>query len=145
MGLDMFLYAERIIRYDEDTLNTAVASQFPDLPKGISVRQVDFEVGYWRKANAVHNWFVHNVQGGEDECNPFPVSKEQIQELKDLCQKVIDNPKKAATLLPSRSGFFFGGTEYDEFYFNDVAETIEICDRALALSDKYSLFYRSSW
>ncbi len=24
------------------------------------------EVLYWRKANAIHQWFVENVQGGED-------------------------------------------------------------------------------
>ena len=26
------------------------------------------QVGYWRKANQIHNWFVENVQDGEDDC-----------------------------------------------------------------------------
>ena len=26
------------------------------------------EVGYWRKANAIHGWFVRNVQNGKDDC-----------------------------------------------------------------------------
>ena len=29
---------------------------------------IDEEVGYWRKANAIHKWFVDNVQDGNDDC-----------------------------------------------------------------------------
>jgi hypothetical protein len=50
----------------------------------------DVEVGYWRKANAVHHWFVMNVQGGVDECQPSDVSREKMQELLETCRKVLD-------------------------------------------------------
>jgi len=50
----------------------------------------DVEVGRWRKANAVHHWFVMNVQGGVDECQPSDVSREKMQELLETCRKVLD-------------------------------------------------------
>lgn len=63
--------------------------------KGLSFNKIfedgDFEdVGYWRKANQIHNWFVQNVQGGEDDCGIYEVSQAKLIELRDTCQKVID-------------------------------------------------------
>ncbi len=37
------------------------------------------EVGYWRKANQIHNWFVKNVQGGVDDCGYYGVTKEKLE------------------------------------------------------------------
>lgn len=45
-------------------------------------------VGYWRKANMIHKWFVDNVQGGVDECQVTQVSKEQLLSLIHLCEEV---------------------------------------------------------
>lgn len=145
MGLDMYLRGERYLWYTEDELKDTVGQCFPELPEGASIKQVEAEIGYWRKANAVHKWFVDNVQGGVDECQKTFVSREQIQQLRDICQKVIDNPDLAPSLLPTQSGFFFGNTEYGEWYLQDVRETIDICDRALNLPDNWDLHYQSSW
>lgn len=50
------------------------------------------EVGYWRKANAVHQWFVDHVQGGVDDCEYHDeVTKEQVEELRDLCVDIVEN------------------------------------------------------
>lgn len=145
MGLDMYLRAERYMWYNEDDLKAEVGQCFPELPEGASIKQVEAEIGYWRKANQIHNWFVQNIQDGVDECQKSPVGREDIQKLKDLCQKVLDDPDQAERLLPTRSGFFFGGTEYDDWYRKDIEETIAICDRALALPDQWDLYYQSSW
>jgi len=51
------------------------------------------EVGYWRKANAIHGWFVDNVQDGVDNCGEHYVSEEQIKELLGLVNKVIKASK----------------------------------------------------
>ena len=48
------------------------------------------------------------------------------------------------TLLPTGAGFFFGSTTYDEYYYGDLQETIEIIDRCLA--SKFNSFeYQASW
>ena len=145
MGLDMYLRAERYIWFNEDELGDEVKKSFPDLPEGAKIKQVEAEVGYWRKANQIHNWFVQNIQDGVDECQKSPVGREDIQKLRDLCQKVVDNPEQAEKLLPTRSGFFFGGTDYDDWYLEDIKHTVEVCDRALALPDQWDLYYQSSW
>lgn len=141
MGLDMFLIKSKKM-------------------KGLSFDKIfedgDFEdVGYWRKANQIHNWFVQNVQGGEDDCGIYEVSQAKLIELRDTCQKVIDtvpgrvikNADMIAELLPTAEGFFFGRNEYDQYYLEDIKETIDIINNILDDTDfeEYTIAYCSSW
>lgn len=63
-----------------------------DIEKKYSGRyRIIEEVGYWRKANQIHNWFVENVQDGIDDCSYHnEVTKEILEELLDICQRVLD-------------------------------------------------------
>jgi hypothetical protein len=156
MGLDMYLtgkrYLSKYFNEGDEALAETIAEQFPEL-KGkpgrfgdaSCVKEISIEAGYWRKANAIHDWFVKNVQGGEDECRPHYVSREDLQTLKEICQRVLEDRKLAATLLPTASGFFFGGTDYDDWYFKDLEQTIQIIDDALSLPKAWEFEYRSSW
>lgn len=48
------------------------------------------QVGYWRKANHIHNWFVQNVQDGEDDCEYHrEVTKEYLEMLLSICKTVL--------------------------------------------------------
>jgi hypothetical protein len=145
MGLDMYLKAERYLWYTEEAIGDEVKQVFPELPEGAKIKSVEAEVGYWRKANSVHQWFVDNVQGGVDECQKAFVSREDIQKLRDICQRIVDDPSQGEKILPTQSGFFFGSTEYSEWYMRDITDTIAICDRALSLPDDWELHYQSSW
>lgn len=58
--------------------------------------------------------------------------------------KMVVNSSVAEALLPSAAGFFFGSTDYDEYYVSDLCETVEQIDRALAI-DGADFYYRSSW
>lgn len=49
------------------------------------------EVAYWRKANAIHKWFVNNVQDGNDDCGYYLVTKEDIQKLKEIVDEVVNS------------------------------------------------------
>lgn len=106
------------------------------------------EVAYWRKANAIHNWFVENVQDGEDDCCLHrELTANDLNSLKALCEKVLDNPDDAPNLLPARSGFFFGETTYGQWYFDDIRSTIEQIGAILKTTDFNTdvLYYVSSW
>lgn len=104
-------------------------------------------VGYWRKANSIHKWFVDNVQNGVDECQSSPVSRENLLKLKNACQDALANKSSSSKILPSANGFFFGNTEYNEDYFLDLADTIKIIDKVLGNSkfNDCTFYYQSSW
>jgi len=103
-------------------------------------------IGQWRKANAIHGFFVEVVQGGVDDCGEYSVTKENLQTLQGLCQDVLDNLEDAKNILPTQDGFFFGSTEYDRYYFDKVKYTLGVCERALDLIDKGAeITYSSSW
>ena len=135
MGLDMFLYGiEYHSEYDEE-----------DEAFGKKSYYTLTEVIYWRKANQIHNWFVNNVQNGIDNCAMYYVSEIDLIELKEICEKVLEDKSLASLLLPTQSGFFFGSTDYDEFYFEDLKYTVEAIDRILN-EKRYDWYkYMSSW
>lgn len=61
--------------------------------------------------------------------------------------EVIVNAEQVAELLPTQSGFFFGGTGYDGYYMRDIDNTIKILE-ALPLDDadiNVSYRYIASW
>ncbi len=116
------------------------------------ISYIEERVGYWRKANQIHDWFVKNVQKGEDDCKQYFVSLEKLKELLELCRKVLRSKKRASELLPTSAGFFFGGTEYDDSYFQDLKDTVKILNplikeiEAEAKNKVYSdVYYQSSW
>lgn len=154
MGLDMYLYASKYSSdaawRDEDdrklfneVLKAVDGESFidKDLPSLI----VDLKVGYWRKANQIHQWFVDNVQEGNDNCAEYYVSREKLEELRELCVNVRNNKDTAEENLPPSQGFFFGSTEIDEWYWQDIDETIEIIDKCLKMPEEWSFKYQSSW
>ena len=106
------------------------------------------EVGYWRKANQIHNWFVESIQNGVDDCDYHrEVTKEDLEELLDICHEILCNPDVAEDRLPTQGGFFFGSTNYDEYYIEDIKETMDIITKVLETTDfdVEMIYYRSSW
>jgi hypothetical protein len=114
--------------------------------KELPTVEVEVGVAYWRKANAIHQWFVDNCQDGSDDCRPAYVSREKLAELLDLAKQVKADPSLADELLPTTSGFFFGSTEYDEYYMQDIDTTINQLEQVLAsTAADWHFQYQSSW
>ena len=148
MGLDMYLTAKRYVSdyNDKDkAISTEVMRHFPELTDQQTIQYVTVRVGYWRKANAIHKWFVENVQEGTDDCNSYFVPREKLQELRDTCERVLAFRELATAQLPPSQGFFFGNTEVDEWYYRDLEETVKIIDATLALPVNWDIEYQSSW
>jgi hypothetical protein len=150
MGLDMYLNKHTYVKHWEHNgdNNYEVTVTKAGNPTNIDPKKVKYiieEAGYWRKANAIHNWFVENVQKGVDDCGDYYVDTDDLEKLLDVCEKVKADHSLADTLLPSTSGFFFGGTEYDEWYFNSIDNTIDMLKEALADESDSSYYYSSSW
>lgn len=141
------------------------------------VKDIVEEIAYWRKANAIHRWFVENVQGGKDDCGDYYVSREQLQKLLDTCKevlsasklidgkvangyhfngtervynmedgKLIEDPTVAKMLLPTTEGFFFGSTDYNQWYYDDIKYTADTLEAVLKEPEtEDGFYYSSSW
>ena len=191
MGLDMYLYRKTHVRnWDhmrpEECHQITVKKNKKKHPWIIAkdISSITELVGQWRKANAIHDWFVQNVQNGIDECQESDVSLSHLQELYDACVLVRDNSKLvdgqikngytckmengefvetpimtegktvvdksvAEDLLPTTNGFFFGSTDYDQYYMDDINDTIKMLEPLLKLDLAkewtISYSYRASW
>ena len=169
MGLDMYLEIrknEYCSKYHQDK-GSDLALEYPKditefIPNqtdlGIS-RQTNYEVGYWRKANHIHNWFMQNCAERDewdnpiDNCRPVEITVDKLEKLLDACKKVLADHSLAETLLPTQSGFFFGSTEYDEYYFGEIERTIEIIEPVLKFAKHkleiedyvWEVYYQASW
>lgn len=102
MGLDMYL--EKISKLDDCCI----------------------QVGYWRKANHIHNWFVNNVQNGEDDCNSYIVTKEKLINLLDVCKKVLEGSKLV------QSKVIIGRVLKDGEWVNNYMDGLVIKDTSVA-------------
>jgi len=156
MGLDMYLKRKTLlINGVNKQYQINVTKNGKPLPyiNPERINEIEEEVGYWRKFNALHNWFVENVQDGVDECQTSELNIEQLEELVNILKEIQTNPKNAHKLLPTVSGFFFGGTDYDEYYFESVSETIELLEKLIKEHKEYeglekeyfSYYYHASW
>jgi len=162
MGLDQYLTAKKYVSkwdYSNNYKDKNITQEYqdllpmdaPDINKygqfaGISVA---YPAGYWRKANAIHNFFVREVGEGVDECQEMLVERFVLAELRYRCARVLeaDNMEEKAQEigLETVSGFFFGDNEYTDWYKEDLKLTIEIIDHVLTLPEEYSLHYQASW
>jgi hypothetical protein len=183
MGLDMYLTKNHYVKNWGH--QTPAERHVITIKKGGKKSPIDAKrIGevvtdeiYWRKANAIHNWFVKNCQDGVDDCQKHHVSTEQLKELlrtvtsvleasklvpgkindgtsytpkggmKTIIKegKVIADSRAAEALLPAASGFFFGSTEYNQYYYEDLVRTKKELERVLEAKDDGEFYYQSSW
>lgn len=155
MGLDSYLRAQKYVSgYEhsddkEKNLYRNVLNVFnlknSDVAESCPSAIINITVCYWRKANEIHNWFVQNCGDGVDECQEIFVSREKLVDLMEACQKALaGNPEEH---LPTTSGFFFGSTEYDEYYRRDVEATFKRIS-AIIKNPKFNgfdFYYQASW
>jgi hypothetical protein len=149
----MYLEARRFLWIDGDgkgpdaEIGERLREAVPQLTGMLRPTKVIAEVVYWRKANAIHAWFVKNVQDGTDDCNSYYVSREDLDQLAATCDQVLRDPSLAEALLPTQGGFFFGSTKYDDGYREDLAHTHSRLTELLGRTDLagWVFYYRSNW
>lgn len=186
MGLDMYMDVRRSVYPSMDTeehaklkaiMDGQMAGRFlSNVDSFDDVIHIGQRVAYWRKANAIHAWFVTNVQDGIDECQESCVSKEDLAKLVAVCADVLllmnpfceeaydtndwecaavipDEVKdKVEDLLTPTSGFFFGSTNIDRWYYCYVRYTYDRLKELLAWLEEecsenryWTVTYQSSW
>lgn len=137
----------------------------------------DEELIYWRKANAIHKYLCDNgieieqevsyeinkntlkellnkcnkildivktkngtVQNGEEYVNGKwePILEDDIE---------IINQEEVAEILPTCSGFFFGSTDYNQWYLEIIKKTKEELENVIDTIDwnNEDIYYLASW
>lgn len=155
MGLDMYLSRNldqngnvlKITPQDElnsadfaKLLKRATQSSTSYLHPNISVN-----IAYWRKANAIHQWFISHCADDVDDCQEIEVDIEDLHELKDTCEKILNAPNDINLmnrLLPPQGGFFFGDTDLNDAdtlnsYLENVKYTNNILSEEFKLADEF--------
>jgi hypothetical protein len=158
MGLDMYLNKRTYVKnwsfMEKPELHEVTIKKGGKVRKDIDkkkIKSIIEEVAYWRKANQIHRWFVENVQEGVDDCREYYVSIEQIEKLVTICETVLaaKNDVLSASLLPPQEGFFFGSYGFDEWYYENVSNTIdqlkECVINATVDNGSTDYYYQSSW
>ena len=109
----------------------------------------------WRKANQIHGWFCNNTHELVDNIR-YDVTRENLEQLLSDCKKVLeilntstksvtqvaggwkdgkefmvdvevyDNVDEVMEILPPTQGFFFGSEYIDDYYKQDIENTIEV-------------------
>ncbi len=103
-------------------------------------------VAYWRKFNALHQWFVTYVQIGIDDCSSlYELDRDDLLSCLETLEKTLHQRNSA--FLPPTKGFFWGSTEVDDYYWRDVEDGVKIISELIEKTnwDKERLFYQSSW
>lgn len=173
MGLDMYLY---VTKYEsKGSWSNDKTLEYPEFLKELETKifernflsvSTKYQVGYWRKFNALHNYIVEKFANGEDHCQEIYIGEDGLKQILNICKKVHEDLKTcpktiekgdfgeyeiyesevAKELLPPASGFFFGSLKIDEWYKQDIEYTIELCEDVLKVADKVeSIIYDASW
>jgi hypothetical protein len=180
MGLDMYLYKKSYVQnwdhHEPKNIHTVTVKLGENIREDIKPERITYiveEVGYWRKFNALHYWFVEYCQDGVDDGREHYVSVNNLKELLETLNQVknlLDKSKlvskvgnnrsgdnviietyecedEVRNILPPKDGFFFGGTEIDQYYKENIERSIDIIQELINESDKYSceFHYHASW
>lgn len=177
MGLDMYLSVHHKIRdpYQVKIYSGIERGSTNQNSEGLSVIKtgITYEYAYWRKANAIHKFFVDHVADGVDDCKEVFVPLHALENLHYRCHYLIlkeegrlselgdDNipaePRECEDYLPTCEGFFFGSTAYDEYYWNTLVYTEEKLRTLIKFlhsnrdrcaeqgGSMYYVYYQASW
>lgn len=99
------------------------------------------DIGSWRKAHAIHEWFVQHIQNNVDDCGYYLVEPVQLKLLRSRCKTVLEKRHLAKDLIPDKDG------KYNENYFGMLENTVDTLGIVLSIVsfDSNDIYYTSSW
>lgn len=135
MGLDMYLRRKHCL-YGEELEDIVIKGKLKDKIKKDNIVNITEEILYWRKANHIHQWFVNNVQDGNDNCKEYYVSEKQLEKLLEICKKVRD----ASRLVPGKihtETRFINGKREQLFENGKIIEDPSIAQKLLPVTEGF--------
>jgi len=89
------------------------------------------EIGYWRKANHIHRWFVENVQEGSDDGHDYYVDRSELEELLKLVIKVLKHSKLVPGTVPAGRRILQNGEIQDTWEDGSIIDNPELAETLL--------------
>lgn len=135
MGLDQYIYISKE-ELEEDyyeVLGEATENEYGDV--FYDEESVLTEIAYFRKSNWLHGYFdrlcEERTGHGIEDCEYFVFSKHDLHTLLEIARDVIatDSIAYAEDWLPPQSGFFFGSTAIDDYYFEDLQDFVDTMEK----------------
>lgn len=148
-SLDRCAELSRCIREITTRIESATDTDKTDLEQQANELQHEYDntlpyidVAYFRKTNFLMAFF-DDFDNGEY----LEISKDEVDELLNNCERVLADHSLAPELLPTQEGFFFGSTDYDEEYFDKVRNVLDTFTMIMEIVDlsEYSLFITAWW
>ncbi len=149
MKLDMFLEARRSVALGDaalastckaigDAIDHVVPMTKPVNDPVISeLSAVVVRLGYWCKFWSMHDWFVNNLQEGNDDNRPVRVGNSALEELEEALEQVGNDP------LPGNESF--GEAGGNRVSGSELAYTRKVIAAARQLQRSgWDIYYRSS-
>ena len=155
MGLDMYIYADtdngapstergrEIDQFQRMSKETMLESDKISESLKEELRAEPPISAYWRKHAPLHNYIVARHAGGEDNCEPIPLTEARCN---DIAAWLQDG--KISTDPDFNQGFFFGGEDLwkdalkarheDAIYFEELGKWI-------AQNSQSKCYYQASW
>lgn len=125
MGLDLYLYTQ-------SKPGAQLGEQLPRV-----------EVAYFRKFNALIKWVDTHVQKVTN-CEDIMLDKKHLQTLLQTLEQLTG--QNCGHHFPTTEGFFFGSTQYDAWYWQDVGRLRKVLKKLLKETDfGKSVIYFYAW
>lgn len=135
MGLDQYIYISKENLTDDYYEHLGEAVYENDELQYYNDSNVLTEIGYFRKSNWLHGYFdrlcEERTGHGIEDCEYFVFSKHDLHTLLEIARDVIatDSIAYAEDWLPPQSGFFFGSTAIDDYYFEDLQDFVNTMEQ----------------
>ena len=161
MGLDIYFHKTAHTEWERYQKDLAAYENLPEDGKSMDNHPDNNfhpeDIGYFRKVNFLMEFFHYEgnceyKEIGRDELERLRKVTKEIVRMKPVVHRVKAvvlpgggglgpaeeeneyseaDKRRCAEILPTQSGFFFGSTEYDTWYFHDVREVYNWVDEVL--------------
>lgn len=111
--------------------------------------EADIEIAYFRKFNALHNYFEREFDAGN--LDDTPITLDIADTLKAKADTILEREGEAdvaEAVLPISYGLFFGSDEYDDYYYScvrDMQRAAFKLTNILSQPDNQRQFYYHAW
>lgn len=144
MGLDQYITAYKRVKATPQMI-LDLKNEGLDLTDAVSTEPDDVliratvHIHSFRKFNALHG-FVADLfatkygEGFQDSLFPYDIT-DYIDQMETVLDMILKEPDKAEIMFSPTAGFFFGSTEIDRWYWEDVKELKELIPKLRKLID----------